>query len=297
MNEQIKSGPDVSVVIGSYKRGRFLRRTLACVRRELEGLQGEIIVVDGGSGTGTLGWLMRQKDVVTIVQHNRGLWRGQRIERRSWGYFMNLGFKVAQGRYICMLSDDCLLEPGSLHRGIAHCEAERGRGRKVGAGAFYWHNSFGPKDYFVGLSYDGCVCVNHGLFLREAMKEVGLCDEERYQFYHGDTDLCLKMWEGGYEILDCPESFVEHFPHASAKVRAGNLASQERDMKAFVERWNPVFGGPDRQYEGGAKYVAHADPAGTKWRFPPLDIAALYVSRIVGHLRGVLGVNSREKGA
>src|SRR5688572_14235075 len=101
----------LSVVIGSYNRRRFLELTLESVREELAGSAHEIIVVDGGSQDGTVDWLTRQRDVIAVVQHNRGTWRGRPLERRSWGYFMNLGFKLAQGKYICMLSDDCLLVP------------------------------------------------------------------------------------------------------------------------------------------------------------------------------------------
>src|SRR5712691_1184238 len=83
----------VSVVIGSFNRLAFLKNTLTSVRSELEGLDHEILVVDGGSSDGSVRWLVRQKDVITIVQHNRGEWQGTPIERRSWGYFMNLGVR------------------------------------------------------------------------------------------------------------------------------------------------------------------------------------------------------------
>jgi glycosyltransferase involved in cell wall biosynthesis len=55
----------------------------------------EIIVVDGGSEDGTLEWLIRQKDIITIVQHNRGEFNGKPVKRKSWGYFMNPCFKAA----------------------------------------------------------------------------------------------------------------------------------------------------------------------------------------------------------
>ncbi len=88
--------PIVSVVIGSYNRSRYLRATLDTVRRELADLPHELIVVDGGSADGTLRWLLRQKDVISIVQQNHGEWNGEPIERKSWGYFMNLAFRCGE---------------------------------------------------------------------------------------------------------------------------------------------------------------------------------------------------------
>jgi len=87
--------PIVSVVIGSLNRREFIEATIDSIRAELTMHEREIIVVDGGSDDGTVEWLLSQKDVITIVQHNRGVWNDEPIERKSWGYFMNLGFRAA----------------------------------------------------------------------------------------------------------------------------------------------------------------------------------------------------------
>lgn len=259
----------VSVVIGSYDRKRFLRLTIESVREELARLESpaEIIVVDGGSTDGTLAWLAQQKDIVTIVQHNRGEWRGQPVARRSWGYFMNLGFRCAQGKFVCMLSDDCLLVPGALRNGCASFEKRLSAGEPVGAVAFFWRNWPEQKQYWVGNTFGTRMFVNHGLYLREALAEIGYADEEAFAFYHADGDICLRLAERGYGCVAGTESFVEHYSHANEAVRQSNLERQQKDWATYEARWGHLgepepawlersFDDPDqtaRRFEGGLR--------------------------------------------
>jgi GT2 family glycosyltransferase len=92
--------PGISIVLGSYNRLRFLKLTIKSIRNNGIAVPYEIIVIDGGSTDGSMAWLIKQKDIITIVQHNQGIWKGTQIKRRSWGYFMNLGFKSAHRVYM-----------------------------------------------------------------------------------------------------------------------------------------------------------------------------------------------------
>ena len=252
----------VSVVIGSYNRRKFLKPAIESVRAELAELPHEIIVVDGGSDDGTLGWLVQQKDILTIVQHNRGKWLGKEIERKSWGYFMNLGFKAAKGKYICMLSDDCLVIPGAIKNGIKLFEREFKGGKKIGAVAFYWRNWPGQKDYWIGKTFGNAVFVNHGLYLKSALEEVGYVDGKSYQFYHADGDLCLRMAEKGYTCIDSPKSFIEHYSRANLKVRKSNLSAQKKDWETYQKKWGKL-GVPEK----GWVTKEFSDPANTAEKY------------------------------
>jgi GT2 family glycosyltransferase len=229
----------VSVVLGSYNRKSFLKLTIESIRQELEHapFPHEIIVVDGGSSDGTLPWLSRQKDIVTIIQHNRGTWKGEEIVRRSWGYFMNLGFRCAQGKYICMLSDDCLIIPGAIIHGYALFNKRLEDGQKIGAMAFYWRNWPDNMRYMVSTFLNEKILINHGLFLKEALENVGYLDEQNYFFYNADSDLCLKIWQNGYSIIDSPDSYIEHYAHANESVRKSNNIQDQQDWDYFLNKW------------------------------------------------------------
>lgn len=237
----------VSVVIGSYNRRNFLEKAIDSVRNNQIKVPHEIIVIDGGSTDGALEWLIQQKDIITIVQHNRGEFRGQPIQRRSWGYFMNLGFKIAQGKYILMISDDCLLLPNAVNLGLDKFAEMEKANRQVGGVAFYFRNWPDEQQYYVQTSLGGKLAINHGMYLREALATVGWVEENQYIFYKADSDLCLKMWLDGYEIVDCPGAFVEHYYDPSEEVRQSNNAVLDYDRDVYLKRWHNIYYHPHWQ--------------------------------------------------
>jgi len=233
----------LSVVLGSYNRKNFLKLTIEGIRDELKkfSFKTEIIVIDGGSTDGTVKWLTQQKDIISIIQHNRGEWLGKTIERRSWGYFMNIAFKAAQGKYICMLSDDCLVVPDAIINGYNLFEDKLMMGENVGGLAFYFRDWPDEKAYHVNYTIDNTMMINHGLFLRKALEEVNFIDEDNYLFYHADDDLALKFKQKGYLIVDSPCSFVEHFLHANIELRGKVYENERNDYANLINNWEEVF--------------------------------------------------------
>lgn len=233
------SSKKVSVVIGSYNRNRLLQLCIDAVRDELRGIDYEIIVVDGGSTDGAIEWLTCQKDIISIVQHNRGTWAGKPIERKPWAYFMNLAFKAASGKFVCMLSDDSLVIPGAIKNGLNVFEECLERQEKIGAVAFFFRDYPLRKKYAVAINI-GNLYVNHGLFLNAAMQEVGYCDEN-YHFYFADSDLCMKLRQAGYDVITSEASFVEHFFEATPEIRASNNdARKNSDRNRLISKWAGV---------------------------------------------------------
>lgn len=245
----------ISVVLGTYNRLPFLKATIVSIRASQIDVPYEIIVVDGGSTDGTIDWLTEQRDIISIIQHNREVSEGKARRKRSWGYFMNLGFKCAEGRYVCMISDDSVVHPDTLANGVLHFDRETANGRRLGGVAFHWRSWPEEKQYRVGFTLGGKIFVNHGLFAREVVEQVGWIDDNNYDFYCADGDLSLRIWQAGYEIDACKDALLEHFEHVDPNVRQQNLAGLKVDWDTYVSRWTGIYYDPAQPIPGGWIYL------------------------------------------
>ena len=230
----------LSVVLGSLDRLHLLVPAIESVRAQACTAELEIVVIDGGSTDGTLDWLAGQKDIITIVQHNRGEWQGRPVTRRSWGFFMNLAFRAASSQIVCMISDDCLVLPGALQAGLDRLQALEDQGERVGGLAFYFRNWPDDQRYFVGKTLGGRLMVNHGFLIRDALADAGWIDEAAYKFYKADSDLCLKMWARGWTIRDVPGALVEHYVDPGEHLRIANNATMAADREVYLARWREL---------------------------------------------------------
>jgi glycosyltransferase involved in cell wall biosynthesis len=231
----------LSVVLGTYNRKKYLRAAVQSIRDELKEFEFgyELIVIDGGSDDGTINWLSKQKDIISIIQHNRGTWNRKKLQRRSWGFFMNLGFKSSAGKYVCMVSDDCLIVPGAIIYGINYFEKLLSSGKNIGAMAFYFRDWPENMNYFVNIEF-GKMYVNHGLYLKKALDKVGYIDEE-YDFYNADIDLCLMLDQAGFITIDSENSFVEHLTHTESGIRKINNSKRSEDNERILNKWLGIY--------------------------------------------------------
>ena len=194
---------------------------------------------------------------------------GPARRKRSWGYFMNLGFKCAEGRYICLISDDSVVHPDTIANGVDRFDRDRASGRKLGGLAFYWRSWPEEDKYRVGVTLAKKLFVNHGLFLRDAIAEVEWIDEDRYGFYCADGDLSLKLWDAGYEVDACEQALLEHFEHAGVTLRQRNLQALDADWQNYLARWTGKFYDPADPFPGGWIHLEGVAPRDPGLLFPP----------------------------
>src|SRR5260370_42532407 len=82
---------------------------------ELEGLSGEIIVVDNHSQDGSPEMVGRNFPSVRLIASPTNL---------GFAAANNVAFREARGRYFLLLNSDAFAESGSFARALGHCEAD-----------------------------------------------------------------------------------------------------------------------------------------------------------------------------
>lgn len=106
--------PDVSVCIVNWNCRAHLRACLRSLRRSLQGVRLEIIVVDNGSTDGAPEMVERLFPHVLLVRND---------DNRGFARANNQAAARARGHYLFFLNNDTIVPPGSLRRLLDYARA------------------------------------------------------------------------------------------------------------------------------------------------------------------------------
>jgi N-acetylglucosaminyl-diphospho-decaprenol L-rhamnosyltransferase len=250
---------DVSVVVVTYNALPWLEQALESVRGH------EIVVVDHGSGDGTVAFVReRFPEVGLVEQENRGL---------AFGW--NAGIERTSGRYVLLLNSDAWLDEGALDALVAFADAHPeaavvgprlrypdGRLQRSVRGyptlwrlatEFLYLRKLAPGTSALNAFYAGG--FDHSevreaevlmgavwLVRREAIEQVGLADDAFF-FFSEETDWAYRFARAGWKLLFFPGAGATHVYAASHKGRlfVENLRGQLRFLRkhrghAYAER-------------------------------------------------------------
>jgi N-acetylglucosaminyl-diphospho-decaprenol L-rhamnosyltransferase len=206
---------------------------LPWIEQCLESLRGvETVVVDNGSRDGTVDFVRERFPAVRLIEsENRGLGAG-------W----NAGLRATESRYALLLNADAWLFEGALDRLVDFADT-RPRAAVVGprlvnqdgtlqrsvrgfptlwrlATEYFFIRRLAPRSsalnafYAGGFDHDeirGVEVVMGACMLvrREAVDEVGFCDED-YFLFSEETDWCFRFREAGWEVVFFPGAECVH---------------------------------------------------------------------------------------
>ena len=204
----------LSIVIVNYNVRAYLEECLQSVRKALEGIEGEVWVVDNNSQDDSVETLRRDYPWVRLVANT---------ENMGFARANNLAIRQSQSDYVLLLNPDTVVEEPTL-RGVldfmdAHPEAggagvmmhnadgtlapESRRGLPTPWVAGLKMLGFTKRYYMSHLPWDqpGRIDVISGAFCmlrRKALDQVGLFDEDFFM-YGEDIDLSYRLLKGGWQ--------------------------------------------------------------------------------------------------
>ena len=221
----------LSIVIVNYNVRYYLEQCLQSVQKALEGIEGEVWVVDNNSSDDSVEVLRRDYPWVRLVANT---------ENMGFARANNLAIRQSQSEYVLLLNPDTVVEEPTL-RGVlqfmdAHPEAggagvmmhnadgtlapESRRGLPTPWVAALKMFGFTRRYYMSHLPWDqpGRIDVISGAFCllrRKAIDQVGLLDEDFFM-YGEDIDLSYRLLKGGWQNWYLPFS-ITHFKGKSTQ--------------------------------------------------------------------------------
>jgi GT2 family glycosyltransferase len=215
----------LSIVIVNYNVRAYLEECLQSVRKALEGIEGEVWVVDNNSQDDSVETLRRDYPWVRLVANT---------ENMGFARANNLAIRQSQSDYVLLLNPDTVVEEPTL-RGVldfmdAHPEAggagvmmhnadgtlapESRRGLPTPWVAGLKMLGFTKRYYMSHLPWDqpGRIDVISGAFCmlrRKALDQVGLLDEDFFM-YGEDIDLSYRLLKGGWQNWYLPFSITHY---------------------------------------------------------------------------------------
>ena len=219
----MSSTPEASIVILNWNGRQYLEPCLNAVAAQ-RGVEAETILVDNGSTDGTTSFVRERFPWVRLIalDENRGFAGGN-----------NVGVRAARGRFIVLLNNDTVAEPGWLAALLRGREAggpnalassrvvylhdprvidSAGDGLLRWGGAFKRHHGASVEVATESREVFG-VCGAACVIPRPVFDELGGFDEDFFAS-HEDVDLSYRARLLGYPCLYVADAIVRH--HGSA---------------------------------------------------------------------------------
>lgn len=241
----------VSIVINTNNRLSYLKRTLHSLQY-LNYTNFEVCVVAGPTRDGTHEFLTSLGEKIKLAF----------CDERNLSKSRNIGIALADGDIIAFIDDDGIPEPEWLNDLVSsYCDDMVGA-----AGGFVYDNTgvrFQARYVTVNrlaypidsdepsphLNFPFSCDIPHLLgtncsFRKTVLEDVGGFDEE-YEYFLDETDVCCRIVDAGYKIVQRSDAFVHH------KFAPSDI----RDERKRVQTWYPLV--KNRVYFGMRNALAH----------------------------------------
>ena len=222
----------LSVVIVSYNVRPFLTVCLDSVQQALEGIEGEVFVVDNHSDDDSVEVVACDYPWVHLINNRENL---------GFSKANNIAIRQAQGEYILLLNPDTVVSADTLRGVLAFMDEHP----QAGGAGVKMHNAdgtlapesrraiptpfvaakkmlgFSKRYYMSYLPWDepAQIEVVSGAFMMlrsKAINQVGLLDEDFFM-YGEDIDLSYRLLKGGWQNWYLPYDIVHYKGQSTSK--------------------------------------------------------------------------------
>jgi len=232
---------NLTVIIVNYNVKHFLEQCLHSVFKSLEGLEGEVIVIDNNSVDGSCQMLREKFSDVTLIENEKNL---------GFSKANNQGIRSSKGKYILLLNPDTIVQEDTFRKCFDFMESHNdagslgvkmidGKGNylpeskrslptpKVSFFKIFGLSALFPKSKIFGLYHLGYLDKNEthkieilpGAFMfirRSVLEKVGILDEAFFM-YGEDIDLSYRIKLAGFENYYYPGTTIIHYKGESTK--------------------------------------------------------------------------------
>jgi len=232
---------DVSVVIVNYNVKEFVQNLLHSLEKATRSIKAEIIIVDNASDDGSVELISEKFPDVKLVASKVNL---------GFGKANNVGFRMAQGKYIFILNPDTLVQEDTLEKLIAFFERTPEAGmigckilnpdgtlqlacrrgfpspwtsfcKVTGLSSLFPKSRLFAKYNLTYLDEDQIAEVDAlsgscMLMRKDVYDKIGGFDEQFFM-YGEDLDLCYRVQKAGYKVFYVPETKIIHYKGESTK--------------------------------------------------------------------------------
>ncbi|MDM0033288.1 glycosyltransferase [Variovorax sp. J22P271] len=224
-----------SIVINTLNRGSSLDATLRSLKWLKYESPFEVIVVNGPS----------TDESDEVIARWQGSIRSASCPLANLSVSRNIGICMARGDVVAFIDDDAIPEPEWLmHLAGAYADPQVGAvgGHVFDHTGYAFQYRYGLVDRFgtADLSPAGAtphLCYpksfrfphllgTNSSFRTSALLEIGGFDEE-YEYFLDETDVCLRIVDAGYMIVQLPNAYVHH-KFAPSSIRGHNKVPRNR---------------------------------------------------------------------
>jgi GT2 family glycosyltransferase len=253
---------DLSIIIVNYNVRHFLEQCLNSVFRALEGVDGEVIVVDNNSADGSCSMLRDKYPAARLIEN-----------RYNAGFSAanNQAIEIASGTFILFLNPDTVIPENALKRCIEFMEnnpnagaiglkmidgrgrylPESKRGLPTPTTSFFrisgLYKLF-PRSGFINKYYHGDldadlinevdILTGAFMFMRHTVLKITGGFDESYFMYGEDIDLSYSITKAGYKNYYLPDPPIIHFKGESTKkMEISTTLHFYRSMIIFAKKY------------------------------------------------------------